>query len=568
MDQLKQLLAKLSWNQRIWIGAAVLAVLGGLYSLNRWNQERDFKPLLTGLAPEDAGTVTAKLKELGVDYRLADGGSTIQVQTAKLAEMRLQLASAGLPKTGRIGFEIFDKANFGASEFAEQVNFNRAMEGELERSVMSIREVALARVHITPAKDSLYTEQREPAKASVLVQLRRASALSPQNIQAICQLMASAVPGLAPELVTVVDTSGNLLNRPRAQGAGADSSEATMDYRKGLEKDLQNKIAATLDPLVGADHFRVGASAEVDLSSGEQNEETYDPQKTVITNSQTTQDGPAVPASAGVPGTASNLPRPTAVPVPTAVSSSNYIRRTENISYQPSRVIKHVRLPQGAVRRLSLSVLVDHTVRWEGKKRIVEAPTADKLKVIRELVAAVAGLDTTRGDQLVVDAFPFEATLTSEPPDKMLAPPEAAPPPSLLETLLNYPRFKLIAGIGIAVLLLSVGGFIVLRRKSAAAKKKAAGSASMKQASIQAASLSDVPSTREELERQIQERLEQSAAEHARKEAEALMNLQLPDTNTKKSEVLTKHLTAEAKKDPAAVAQVIRAWLDADKHEY
>ncbi len=394
--------------------------MGGLFSLNRWNQERDFKPLLTGLAPEDAGTVTTKLKELGVDYRLADGGSTIQVQSAKLAEMRLQLASAGLPKTGRIGFEIFDKANFGASEFAEQVNFNRAMEGELERSVMSIREVALARIHITPAKDSLYTEERQAAKASVLVQLRRASALSPQNVQAICQLLASAVPGLAPELVTVVDTSGNLLNRPRAQGPGADSSEATLDYRKGLEKDLQNKIAATLDPLLGADHFRVGVSAEVDLSSGEQNEETYDPQKTVITNSQTSQDGPALPAAAGVPGTASNLPRPTATSVPTTTSSSNYARRTENISYQPSRVIKHVRLPQGAVKRLSLSVLVDHTVRWSGQKRIVEAPTADKLKVIRELVAAVAGLDMTRGDQLVVDAFPFEATLTAEPLDKML----------------------------------------------------------------------------------------------------------------------------------------------------
>src|ERR1700748_2703828 len=173
MDQLKQLLAKLSWNQRIWIGAAVLAVLGGLYSLNRWNNERDFKPLLTGLAPEDAGTVTAKLKELATEYRLADNGATILVPSEKLAEMRLQLASAGLPKTGRIGFELFDKANFGASEFAEQVNFNRAMEGELERSVMSIREVELARVHITPAKDSIYTEERQPAKASVLVKLRR-----------------------------------------------------------------------------------------------------------------------------------------------------------------------------------------------------------------------------------------------------------------------------------------------------------------------------------------------------------------------------------------------------------
>jgi flagellar M-ring protein FliF len=567
MDQLKQLLARLSWGQRIWLAVAAVGVIGGLYWLNQWSQERDYKPLLTGLAPEDAGTVTAKLKELGVEYRLGDGGTTILVPTAKVAEMRLQLASAGLPKTGRIGFELFDKQNFGASEFTEQVNYNRAMEGELERSVMSIREVVLARVHITPAKDSLYTEQRQAAKASVLVQLRRASALSPQNIQAICQLLASAVPGLAPELVTVVDTSGNLLNRPRSQNTGAESSEATLEYRKGLEKDLQNKIAATLDPLLGADHFRVGVSAEVDLTSGEQNEETYDPQKTVITNSQTTEDGPALPASSGNPGTATNVPRPTAVATSPGVSVSNYTRHTENISYQPSRVVRHVKLPEGTVKRLSLSVLVDHTVRWTGDKKIVEAPPPEKLKVIRELVAAVAGLETARGDQLVVDAFPFEATLSAEPLDKSLPAPVALPPPSPLEALLNYPRFKLIAGIGGGVLLLAIVGMIVLWRKSKA--KKAAVRADLARvAAIQAAQPSEVPVTREEIEHQIQERMDQKAVEHARKEAEAIMRLKLPEGNTNKTDVLTKHLASEAKKDPGAAVQVIRAWLDGDRRKY
>ena len=175
MNQLRQLYKRLSWNQRIWIAVAIVALAGGLFTLHRWNQERDFKPLLTGLAPEDAGSVTTKLKELNAEYRLGDNGATILVPSAKLAELRLQLASAGLPKTGRIGFELFDKVNFGASEFTEQVNFNRAMEGELERSVMSIREVQMARIHLTPAKDSIYTEQRQPAKASVLVQLRRAA---------------------------------------------------------------------------------------------------------------------------------------------------------------------------------------------------------------------------------------------------------------------------------------------------------------------------------------------------------------------------------------------------------
>src|SRR5579863_5392476 len=289
MNQLTQLWKRLTWNQRIWIAAAALAVIGGLTQLNRWNQERDFKPLLSGLAAEDAGTVTAKLRELGVEYRLGDNGSAILVPFDKVAETRLQLASAGLPKSGRIGFELLDKANFGASEFAEQVNYHRAIEGELERSVMSIREVEQARVHITMAKDSLYTEQREPAKASVLVKLRAAGALSPQNVAAICQLTASAVPGLTPDQVSLVDTSGNLLNRPHATGDGDDehASEAALEYRKSVEHDIQSKVAQTLQPLLGSDHFRTGVSADVDISSADQSDEIFDPQKSVIATSQT-----------------------------------------------------------------------------------------------------------------------------------------------------------------------------------------------------------------------------------------------------------------------------------------
>jgi flagellar M-ring protein FliF len=219
--------------------------------------------------------VAARLKETGVDYRLRDDGSTILVSSARVAEVRLELASAGLPRSGRIGFELFDKSNFGASEFAEQVNYHRAIEGELERSIVSLREVEQARVHLSLAKDSLYAEQRQPAKASILVKLRHAAALSPQNVAAICQLTASAVPGLAPEQVTVVDTSGNLLNRPRAAGAddgtgaGSQASEAALEYRKSIERDVESKIAQTLEPLLGVGHFRTGVSADVDLAVAE-----------------------------------------------------------------------------------------------------------------------------------------------------------------------------------------------------------------------------------------------------------------------------------------------------------
>jgi len=564
MNQLRQLWERLTLRQRIWLAVALVSVVGGLTALNHWNQERNFKPLFTGLAPEDASTVTQKLKELGTEYRLADNGATILVPSEKLAEMRLQLAGAGLPKTGRIGFELFDKANFGASEFAEQVNFNRAMEGELERSVMSIREVELARVHITPAKDSIYTEERQAAKASALVKLRRAAALSPQNVQAICQLLASAVPGLAPEQVTVVDTSGNLLSRARPANNGTEPSEATLDYRKAIERDLQVKIAATLDPLIGADHFRIGVSADVDLTSAEQNEETYDPQRAAITSSQKTEDGPALPSASGTPGTASNLPRPTAQAPASQTSLTQYARHTENTSYQTSRLIRHVKIPEGAVKRLSVSVLVDHTLRWEGNKKIIESPSPDKLKVIRDLVSAAAGLENARGDQLVVDAFPFEVTLGAQPLAAQFGAPPAPPSktPSFLEQLMALPRFKLLAGVGLAVLLVAIGGFAVLRSKSKVKRKATATAQTAMPASTNPAEL---PPSREEIEKQIQDKLEQQAAEHARKEAEALMDLKISDLQTKKSDVLNKHIAAEAKKDPGALAQVVRAWLNADR---
>jgi flagellar M-ring protein FliF len=560
MNQFKQIFDRLSWPQRIWIAVAVVLVVSGLAWTNHWNGERDFKPLFTGLADEDAGALVAKLHEGGVEYRLASGGSTILVPSDKVAEARLQMASAGLPKSGRIGFELFDKANFGASEFTEQVNYHRAIEGELERSVMSIREVETARVHLTLAKDSLYSEARQPAKASVIVKLRHAAALSPQNVAAICQLTASAVPGLSPDQVSLVDTSGNLLNRPRpnAAGDGSDASEATLDYRKSVELNLQNKIASTLEPLLGPDHFRIGVSADVDLTSGEQSEEIFDPAKSVMVTSQNTSDGPALASASGVPGTASNLPNPSSK---ATTGASNYSRHTENISYQTSRLVKHTRLPQGGVKKLSLSILVDHSLRWEGAKRIVEAPSAEKLKVIHDLVAAATGLDPARGDQLVVDAFPFESTLHAEPSDALPAVPLTVTTqlPPWLQKLLVQKNFAIIAGVGAAAMLALVVGFLVVVSKMRN-KKRA-------QAELALAALAGTKSKDNivaDAQKDLEARMAGQVGEQARKDAEAMLQLKLPEVQTKKTEVIKKHIAAEAKKDPTAMAQVVRTWLNGE----
>src|ERR1039457_3395401 len=394
---MKRLLNTLTWKQSLSILIAAGAVVAALVAFSHWHEERDFRPLYSALSAEDAAAILAKVRENGSEFRLSDNGTVVLVPSAKVAELRLQLAASGIPKSGRIGFELFDKTNFGASDFAEQINYHRALEGELERSVMALAEVEQARIHITFPKDSVFLESRQPAKASVLVKLRPGARLSPQNVSAICQLTASAVEGLQADGVSVVDMRGNLLSRPRkpASPGDAEPSDAILEYRQQIERDLLTKINTTLEPLLGAYKFRAGVSVECDFTSGEQSEETFDPAKSVMVTSQRTEDMTGVNQASGVPGTASTLPRPTSRP---GSASGGVTRRTESVAYQSSRTIRHVKLPQGNLKHMSVSVLVDHAVRWEGSgpkaKRIVEPPTPEKLKVIKDLVAGIVGLKT------------------------------------------------------------------------------------------------------------------------------------------------------------------------------
>ena len=212
VEQLKNLVESLPIRQRILIVAAALLAAGGLWWLAHWNKERDFKPLYTGLSGEDAGAIVTKLKESGTEFRIVDNGGAVQVPSAKVNELRLAMASAGLPKSGRIGYELFDKMNFGQTDFAEQVNYRRALEGELERTIMSVAEIEQARVHLSFAKDSLFTESKQAAKASVLVKLKEGKKLISANVEAVRNLISSAVEGLQADMVSVVDSKGQLLS--------------------------------------------------------------------------------------------------------------------------------------------------------------------------------------------------------------------------------------------------------------------------------------------------------------------------------------------------------------------
>src|SRR5580693_4318676 len=544
---MKRLFDSLTWKQILSIVVVAGGVIAGLVSLSRWNQERDFRPLYSALSPEDAGAIIAKVRESGSEFRLSESGAVVLVPSAKVAELRLQLAAAGIPKSGRIGFELFDKTNFGASDFAEQVNYHRALEGELERSVMSLAEVEQARVHITFPKESIFLESHQPAKASVLVKLRAGAQLSAQNVASICQLTASAVEGLVPEAVSVVDMRGNLLNKARQALSPDDPepSEAAIDYRQKIERDLLVKINSTLEPLLGADKFRATASVECDFTSAEQSDESYDPSKSVMVSSQKTEDMSGGTVAAGVPGAASSLPRPAVRP---AGGSNAVTRRTENISYQSSHSVRHMRLPQGAVKHMSVSLLVDSSVRWEGAgaklKRIVEPPSAEKLKAIHDLVAGVIGFSAERGDQLIVETLPFEATLNPEP-----LPPAAKPAPPAkpwYEEAMKNKFVRIGAGVAVALLAALLAMVFRLLRRKPVQPAKMAGQ------------LAEAPA--QDLNKQIEDQMAEQNALRLKQETDALNALKLPPV-TKKAEVLTKHISEQAKKDSSSMAHVLRSWM-------
>jgi flagellar M-ring protein FliF len=554
MNDLKNLLSSLTLRQKISIVVAAIVVGAGLYSLSQWNRERDFQPLYTGMAPEDAGAVVARLKESGIPYRLTESGNTILVPSALVAETRLQMASSGLPRSGRIGFELFDQNNFGATDFSEQVNYHRALEGELERSVMALAEVERARVHITLPKESVFLESRKPAKASVMVKLRPGAKLSAPNVLAVCHLLSSAVEGLEPQAVSVLDMQGNLLNRPRAaQDLDAPKpSEAHLEYRQSLEKDVVAKVNSTLDPLLGPEAFRASASVECDFTSGEQSEEVLDPTRSVMTNSQRTEDVGGFGVTSGVPGSASNLPRPTSRP---DAGSRSYTRRTENISYQTSRTVRRTRLPQGTVKRMSVSLLVDHAVRWEGQgdkaRRIVEPPSEEKLKSIRDLVAGAIGLQPERGDQLVVESLPFESTQNWRPVETAPpAQPRTLPLPGWLQNMLKDKAVPVLIGTVVGVVLLSLAAILLFLRRR---RKRRLGIE-------QAAKALPAGETIAQIEKENEAKLAEHQAIQAKLDAEALQALKLPPA-TKKTDLLSKHLADEARKDPKTMAQLVRTWL-------
>jgi flagellar M-ring protein FliF len=551
MNQLTQIWNRLSITQRISLIAMPILVCAAAWGLVRWKHDSDFRTLYSGLSPEDAAAVTQKLREAAIEFRLDETGAAVLVPSGSLSEARLSLAGAGLPRTGRIGFELFDRVNLGASDFTEQVNYRRALEGELERTVARLSEVDQARIHITFAKESVFLDARQPSKATVVLRLKRAPQISNANVTAIANLMASAVDGLAPESVAIVDSSGRLLNRPRAaQDNDSRLAEANLDYRHQMETDFLTKINAAVEPLVGPGKFHAGVSVDCDFTSAEENEESYDAAKSMVVNSQTTEESTASALTGGTPGTASNLPQP---PPRSPGGTSGVMRRTESLSYQPGRTVRRTITPKGTIRRVSTSVLVDQMVRWEGigpkAKKSVVPPSAEVMKGIHDVIAGITGFNEQRGDQITVETLPFESTVSAEPPPATVA-------PSKPGTNFTFRQPTVMGGVAVALVMLLFTGFLLRRRASHSIPVDIGGLDALDAGASAPSKIAAGESADARLEKQILE----NEAEQSQIESDALSRIKLP-ANTKKTEVLVKHIRESVQKDPGGAANVLRTWV-------
>jgi flagellar M-ring protein FliF len=406
-DVLKQIgdfVRGLSPRQRLTIAGGAVAVAVTLWVFVVLIAKPKTATLYSGLRPADAQALGARLAAKNISYELSPDASTLLVPADKVDAARLETASQGLPRNARLGFELFDTPNWAGSDFSEKVNYQRALEGELERTLQSMGEVEAVRVHLVMPRESLFIEQEHEAKAAVILKTRTGR-LSEQAQLAIPQLVASAVDQLRPENVTVVDADSNTpLLRPR--GAGG---RVAYD----LDEELAQTITRTLEPVVGAEHVRASVHVEYDLSTSEDTQETYDPKATAATSQQHSEENMGGGGPAGIPGTASNVPGAVGTTTNVQAVSDQQTSRSESSTYAVSKSVHHSVQPAGRVKRIAAAVLVDDAVDsavQPGKAGVRRKRTPEEMKEIEQLASAAIGIDSQRGDLLAVENLSFQTS--------------------------------------------------------------------------------------------------------------------------------------------------------------
>ncbi|CAN5563535.1 flagellar basal-body MS-ring/collar protein FliF [soil metagenome] len=426
-------LAALPMSRKLTMGVGALALAGAIWALVAWNTTGDYKVLYANLSDKDGGAVTAQLSTMNVPYKFSEGGGAILVPAAQVHDLRLKMASAGLPKGSVVGFELMENARFGLTQFQERLNFQRGLEGELTRSIQALAAVESARVHLAlPNQNGFFREQQKPS-ASVLLTLHAGRTLDRSQMAGIIHLVASSVPELDPKAVSVLDQTGSLLSgSPETNGSGLDAQQ--LQYVNQIEQSYSKRVLALLEPVVGRENLRAQVTADVDFSQSEATSEEFKPnqnnQQASIRSQQSTEQSGGTNGSppSGIPGAASNQPAtPATAPINGAAQplqtaqgggsgGSSTSRREAVTNYEVDKTVRVTRNATGTVKRLNAAVVVNNRTTTDPKGKVTQVPLTDaELEKLTALVQESIGFNKTRGDSVKVINAPFQVDTTTTP---------------------------------------------------------------------------------------------------------------------------------------------------------
>ncbi|HLP47866.1 MAG TPA: flagellar basal-body MS-ring/collar protein FliF [Candidatus Kapabacteria bacterium] len=415
----KNFIDRFTPSQRIFLVTVIVLTIIVIILIINAATTFNYGVLFSNLTSKDSGLILEQLKSKKVPYKIVGDGSVIKVPEDRIPELRIELAAGGLPEGGCVGFEIFDKSSLSTTDFVQNINYIRAVEGELARSISQLREVSSAKVHITMPKRSVFIEDQEPAKASIILKMKPGAQFSGNIVPAILHLTAQSVEGLRPENIAVVDVAGNLLSTP-ADGREEMFDDSRFGYQKDLENSFSRKIINLLEPIVGPGKVRANVKLTLDFDKVETTEETVDPDRIakVSEKSETSSSTGGIRAG-GIPGVSSNVAQ-AGVNQNNGVSGSNTRSRSENslVNYEVSKKVTHVIKPVGEIKKISAAVVVDDGVRVEtidGQlQRDIIKRSPEELQTFTRLVQAAVGYNAERGDIVEVANLSFDTSALTE----------------------------------------------------------------------------------------------------------------------------------------------------------
>lgn len=425
--QALQFLTSMSQRQQLAAAAAIALAISMLVGVWLWSRTPDYAVMFANLDEREGGTIIAALQQQNVPYKVAPGGTAIMVPATMVHEVRLRLAAQGLPKGGLVGFEIMEDQKLGVSQFLEQVNYQRALEGELARTIQSIGSVASARVHLAIPKQTGFLRDEQKPSASVMVNLYAGRGMEPSQIAGIVHLIASSVPRMANDKVSVIDQNGKLLTSSAdpTRNAGLDSNQ--LSFVRQVESAYISRIESILAPIVGAGNFKAEVAADLDFNQVEETAESFKPNPSpdqAIRSQQTTEQQTRDAGAQGVPGALSNQPpvpatAPVTQPADANATGSGALPLSANrsavLNYELDRTIQHTRQAPGQIRRLSVAVVVNHRTQTLPNGQTRTTPLSDdEMARVTSLVREAMGFNQARGDSLNVSAAPFAAVEAEE----------------------------------------------------------------------------------------------------------------------------------------------------------